>query len=141
MSGLRDELRAIYERNGVLTAPIVVEESRPADAPLHHRFEWDNDVAGDAYRLVQAAQLIREVRVKYGIDSKGRDKTVRAFMSVHRDPADSTYMPTEEAFADDFTRTLLLRECEREWRVFKAKYGSLQEFAAIVVGDMGEVAS
>jgi len=135
---LRDELHAIYERNGVLTPALVVEESRDETAPLHHRFEWNDGIAAEQYRRVQAAELIREVRVKYGTDDKGKDKTVRAFLSVQRDPAASTYMPAEEALADDLTRALLLRECEREWKVFKARYGALREFATIVTSSLSE---
>ena len=37
-----DELARIYVEKGELTAPLVVDESRPEEAPLHPAFEWDD---------------------------------------------------------------------------------------------------
>lgn len=59
MADLRSALTDIYRARGELTPQLVVDEARPKDAPLHDRFEWDNKVAGEAYRRVQAQQLIR----------------------------------------------------------------------------------
>lgn len=128
---LRDQLQSIYRQRGELTPAIVVDEARPADAPLHDRFEWDDSIAGEKYREVQAAELIRSVKVVY--TDQPEERSVRAFVSVQRDDHRG-YVPTEEAVADDFTRKLLLAECRREWEAFKAKYSSLEEFAAIVNG-------
>lgn len=136
MSSLREELRGIYNRAGALTPALVVQESRPVSAPLHDRFLWDNKAAGEAYRRVQAAELIRSVRVTYGVDEQGRDKKVREFLSVQaRDRPDSTYRPVDEVMGDEFSRELVLREARREWQQFKARYGALAEFAAIVAGE------
>lgn len=44
---------------GNLTPDAVVEAARPKAHPLHHRFEWDDSVAGHKYRLDQARALIR----------------------------------------------------------------------------------
>jgi hypothetical protein len=56
---LRDELKSIFEVNRELTPKIVVNAARKKDSPLHDRFEWNNAVAGEKYREVQAAELIR----------------------------------------------------------------------------------
>ena len=60
---VKSELQRIYDSNGVLTPPLVVEEAKPKDAPLHPCFEWDNKRAGEEYRLYQARHLIRTVTV------------------------------------------------------------------------------
>lgn len=132
---LRDELQCIYARRGELTPAGVVDEARPEGSPLHHRFEWNDGIAGERYRQVQASELIRSVKIIYS--DQPVEKSVRGFVSVQRlvdDEARRAYIPTEEALADDFTRALLLAECQREWKTFQSKYGHLKEFAAIVAG-------
>lgn len=137
MSTLRDHLFAIRDANkGRLTPDLVVDAARPKSSPLHHRFEWNDKAAGEAYRRVQAEQLIREVRVKY-TDPKGKQQSTRAFVASRFDdyPDDSNYRPIEEVVADPFAYQVLLQECRREWKSFEAKYRHLEEFASIVNGE------
>lgn len=77
------ELERLQEQNetGLLTAGTVVEAARDEDSPLHQHFEWDNDVAGERYRLIQARQLIRAIIVNE--DITGRE--VRNYVSVPSD--------------------------------------------------------
>lgn len=132
MSSLRAALTDVYIRHGELTPALVVDEARPVDHPLHNRFDWNDSTAAEKYRQVQAAELIRSVKIVY---AHKPEKSVRGFMSVQRaddDQVSRSYVPTEEAVANDFTHKLLLAECKREWQAFKAKYDHLAEFAAIV---------
>lgn len=57
------ELRRIEQERGHLSSEAVVDEARPDDAALHPAFEWDDSVAGERYRMQQAATLIRAVVV------------------------------------------------------------------------------
>lgn len=134
MADLRAELTGIYQKYGELTAQAVVEEARPETAPLHHRFEWDDAIAGEAYRCTQAAELIRSVRIQYAIDPKGERKYIRAFSSL-RDGGDTErggYVPTEELVQDELATKILLKQCEREINDLKRKYGHLKEFAELI---------
>lgn len=56
-------VRSLESRDGVLTPVAVVDEARNPDSPLHGRFEWDDGVAAEQYRLSQAEVLIRRVRI------------------------------------------------------------------------------
>jgi hypothetical protein len=58
-----EELERIHSKRGRLDAEGVVQESRPEDAPLHPVFEWNDQVAAESYRRVQAMDLIRVVEV------------------------------------------------------------------------------
>ena len=131
MSNLREVLTDIYERNGKLTPEIVVEEARPEGAPLHHRFEWDDSVAGEAYRRVQASELVRSVKIQLPDSPKGERKYIRAFQSLHQtiDPERFGYVPTEEVVQDEMLTRILLKQLEREITDLKRKYGHLAEFA------------
>lgn len=142
MSGLRNTLQAIYDERGDLTPPLVVEAAADPESPLHARFDWDDKVAGPRWRLEQAAALIRSVRIVYAEDTQGRPKDLRAFTAVKgQDAHTATYMPTADALADDFTRQLVLRDMEREWKAFKRRWEHMREFAALIASDMnGETA-
>jgi len=58
-----EELARITEQHGGLTAAVVVDESRPDDAPLHPAFEWNDAVAAELHRQHQADALIKAVQV------------------------------------------------------------------------------
>lgn len=134
MANLRAELTGIYQKYGELTPQAVVDEARPETAPLHNRFEWNDEVAGEAYRQVQAAELIRSVRIQYAIDPKGERKYIRAFQSLHHagDSERSGYVPTEEIVQDELATKILLKQCEREIVDLKKKYGHLKEFTELM---------
>lgn len=59
-----EELTRIKQKHGKLQAKAVVDESRPEDAPLHGNFEWNDGVAGENWRVFQARQLIRTVKIE-----------------------------------------------------------------------------
>jgi hypothetical protein len=75
------ELERLSKKNGGLTPPDVVGAARPKDAPLHSAFEWDNGLAAEQFRLVQARTLIRAVQVVYE-DSDGTERTAPVFAHV-----------------------------------------------------------
>lgn len=132
MSDLRTQLTGIYQQRGELTPQIVVDEARPVGAPLHDRFEWDDSIAGEKYRLVQAAQLIRVVRIEYTTPGSNEKKFIRAFSSLHEaseNGTDQGYAPTEEVLENPLTRKILLRNMERDIAILKRRYGHLAEFA------------
>lgn len=134
MADLRSALTDIYQKNGELTPEIVVEEARPEASPIHHRFEWDDSVAGEAYRRVQAQELIRSVRVVFAVTDKGERKSIRAFQSLH-DAGDTErggYIPTEEIVQDELAIKILLKQFEREIVDLKRKYGHLKEFTQLM---------
>lgn len=59
------ELERIRQRRGLLTAEIVLEESRKKSSPLHAAFIWDDKEAAHQFRLMQARQLIRSIEIVY----------------------------------------------------------------------------
>lgn len=133
MSDLRSQLSAIYEKRGLLTAEAVVEEARPKEHPLHDRFLWNNAEAGHQYRLVQASELIRSVKVEYATAEPDDDVKVRQWHAVRRD---RSYEPIERIMQDDIARELLIRQAEREWRALHRRWSHLAEFVVAVKRDV-----
>lgn len=141
---LREALQAIYDQHGQLTPSLVVqvarENSSEAAAVIRCRLEWDDAVAGEAWRREQAHELIRSVRVVYRkATDKAPEKSIRAFHAVRGDSG-HVYEPVERVVDDPFTRRLVLADMEREWKQMKARWADFKEFAEMVREDMAQAA-
>jgi hypothetical protein len=136
------EMQAIYGEYGELVADTVLEWAQPVTAPLHSFFDWDDAKAGHEHRLEQARRLIRSVKVTYKLDEEGRNKRVRRYHSVPAgDEQRLVYRDLDEILDDPFQRQLLLRQMERDWKAFRARYEHLLEYddmiTAAAVGSLG----
>lgn len=131
---LLDDLTAIRDEHGALNAVLVVDLARDPEHPLHNRFEWDDTVAGERWRLEQAGQLLRVVKLPADPE---RPNDLRAFVAIKgKDSPRAEYVPTGAALADEFQRRLVLADMEREWKMLKRRYQHMVEFAALVSGDL-----
>jgi hypothetical protein len=103
---------------------------------LHNRFEWDNRLAGEKYRLIQARELITSVKIVYREADENEDAhTARVWQSV-RDRQGYAYEPAEKVAANPVTAELVLRDAEREWRQMYRRYRHLQEFFTMIRQDL-----
>lgn len=128
---LKEELLKVREDYGALTPENVVRAAEHPDHPLHNRFEWDNTEAARKWRLHQAANLIRSVKIRF-VRPSGESGKVRAFS---RDPSadrPSVYDETEEVVADPVNRQVILQQMKREWASFKARYHQMEEFIELL---------
>ena len=131
-------LNAIRDEHGALTPQLVVDVARDPEHPLHSRFEWDDTIAAEKWRLEQAGQLLR---VTMRVDLR-RPTDLRAFTAVRGENAPtSEYIPTTEALANPFTRELVLRQMKRDWQTFKRRYDHMAEFATFIADQIEGKAS
>lgn len=138
---VRDELQAIYDEHGALTPAIVLAEATDEAHPLHKRFTWDDTEAASRWRLTQAAELIRSVKVVIERPTDSEPIVVRAFISkteMGDDAAsgDGEYMPVERVVESDVLRTAWFRALARDWQSLKKRAGESKEFADMVLGDL-----
>jgi hypothetical protein len=84
------ELRKIQDRTGRLTAELIVNTARDPKHLLHGQFEWDNSIAGEQWRIVQARRLIRRVETIYVVNNY-EIRTVAYVRDPSVDPADQGY--------------------------------------------------
>lgn len=137
---LQEILQEIYEERGRLTAAIVLEEARDPGHPLHTRFEWDDTVAAERYRLEQAGELIRRVKIVYKpATSRSLAKSVRAYHSVP-DNAGRSFRPVEEVVENPLMLKIVLAEMERDWKLLKERYSHLVQFAQMIQRDLDQAA-
>jgi hypothetical protein len=134
---LRDELQAVYDRHGKLTPELVMQEARPKKHPLHDRvYDRPVEEAAQSWFRHRAHELIQSVKVVYReADDNGPERSVRAWQCV-RNEMGHAYQPVEKVVADSFSRQLVLRDMEREWKQLLARYETFEEFLALVSSDL-----
>lgn len=88
------ELEMLTDKaGGLLMAEAVLEAARNAASPLHKHFEWNDSVAGEAWRREQARSLVRSYELH--IVEAEQETRVRYFTSVVNDGG-RAYRRTEE---------------------------------------------
>ena len=133
---VREELERIYNTEGVLTPAAVVDDARPEDAPLHSHFEWDDSVAGEQYRMVQARQLIRSVKVTVQPQPEAAPVQVRVFHNVADEDKPRKYVPLRVLMDDPESAQRVLARAWDEWLQLKRKYADLCGFLPRVRDDI-----
>ena len=132
MSNLRDTLLAIRDEVGSLTPGTVVAAATPKGSPLHHKFTWDDKVAGVQWRLEEARQLCRSVRVVYVEATETQPAILgRAFHSIETANG-RAYEPVEAIVADEFSLQLIRQEAQREINALLRKWATFDEFAGLL---------
>jgi hypothetical protein len=115
--------------NGRLNPAIVVDKARPANAPLHPCFEWDDRRAAEAYRVDQAKHIIRSVEVIIE-ESDEQPKATRAFVSVVRED-DRSYTSIAHAMSVADLRDQVVDEALKALEAWRKRYAELDELADI----------
>jgi hypothetical protein len=122
---------------GQITTRLVVDEARNPDNPLHDRFEWDDEVCGESYRLMQAGQLLRQWKgsiVKQDPVTKAVDiKTTRRVQSTgtQRKEAGGGYETVERIMADPEKRADMIRTVLRELGAYRKRYADIAALSDI----------
>lgn len=130
-----DAIREIAEIHGHVTPQLVVDAAKPKDSPLHNNFEWNNTKAAAEFRLIQAAHLIRKIKVTIEA-SEDQKVSVRQFVNVapinDDEPTSGLYVTVQDAMEVTSYREQLLNQCRRDIVAFKTKYAALTEAASII---------
>jgi hypothetical protein len=124
-------LRSIYEDRGRLSAEEVVEIATPADHPLHDLFVWDDTEAAHRYRVWQAGQMIRSVKILVsGVQDDELDEfKIREWIPARRvGLGKGFYLPEEEVRGNPTARKRLLRQMQRDIDAVARRYRHLNEF-------------
>lgn len=132
---IEDELAAIWNSRARLTPADVVEVATAPEHPLHRYFEWNDTAAAAEFRLVQAARLIRSVKVRFTVERPGgevEDLVVRRYVAPRAAGVSvdvpAGYVPQEMARENPEIRAAILRQMQREMTSLRRRYAHLGEF-------------
>lgn len=117
------------ERTVGLTTKNLVDASRPEDAPLHKDFEWDDAIAGEKYREVQAGKMITSLKI---VLKQEEAKPTRGFVTLEYAPGKpGNYESVENVLLVEEKRNRLLTLAIRELQAFRRKYIALSELSEL----------
>lgn len=136
------------KNNGILQAANVVNESRPKEAPLHSVFEWDDSIAAEEHRKLQARQLINSVRVVWQSDRQ-EIKQVPVYVNlIQSDDHERGYFNITDVMSDANKRAEMARKAWADMIAWKERYKELENakeftsiFQAIQQVELQELAS
>jgi hypothetical protein len=142
-------LRSIWEDRGRLVAEDVVDDATPEDHPLHSFFEWDDTEAGRKYRIWQAGQLIRSVKILVEASTNGdiEDFKIREWVPARAvGLGRGHYVPEEQVRQHPDQQARLLREMRRALAAVERRYkhldlyykAEIRRFAAETTGAVVE---
>jgi hypothetical protein len=131
---IQEELEYIRIQNGGLLDPVkVVAYARNSETALHHKFEWDDSVAAEQYRIWQARKIISlELTIVQGI--KSESVSIRTYSSLSDDRRGEEargYRLSMDILSDEDLTQRLLEEARQEMRLFRRKYEKLKELSKV----------
>lgn len=117
---------------GVVQPQMVVQQARrQAGTPLHRYFVWDDRIAGEQYRLVQARYLLNHLVIRVKVNElPPRDVEVRATYAVVRTEEEGEESPQRgfrlsiHTLTNEEERELLIAQMRSEYRAWRAKWAS-----------------
>lgn len=113
------ELEQMVAEAGTITPEAVVERARDPSSALHERFDWNNDEAGEKYRLLQARSLIRRVVVHIEPRPENQEVTIRAYVNVDRGSRE--YVPVSVVKSDEEATTAVLHHLLADLRSVQSR--------------------
>ena len=109
-----------------ITPEQVLEKARNYEnSELHKCFEWNDGIAAEKYRLIQARKII--INLAY-VPKEKTDEPVRCFQITREK---SVYMPTKQFLVNNDEYQYLLKRAKVELESFKRRYATLSELETV----------
>ena len=137
---LRDAMEGVRSQCGDLTPKAVVDVARKqrneVGRYLHAHLEWDDKVAGEKYRHVQAQDLIQRVVTIRQHPETGVTIRVRAYIAIDHPDRGNVYEPLDEVLDDPMSTEIALMSMEREWKGLWRRAQQFEELVKLVKSDV-----
>lgn len=131
-----DHLEAMPE----ITPEAIVDDASEPDSPLHQFFQWDDTEAARQWRLQEAGNLVRSVRVV--VQTSSGTETTRGFLSVRvvRDDKEvREYKPIEIVRQEPILADQVMRDAMSALDAWKTKYEQCHDLFGPVVAAIDDV--
>ena len=129
----KQELEKLEKKyNGMLAPQDIVREAYKEKSPLHDWFDWNDDSAGEKWRLHQARLLLNSVRVK--VMFEGGKKSYRKYLNVRvkqNGGYKRFYVETNTVMKTPNLKEQILLRAINEANYWKRTYDDYQELEGI----------
>lgn len=124
-------------KGGMLLVDDVLAVAADPTCVLHKHFQWDNTKAAEAYRKMQARQLIQKCTVTI---EKAPDVQIRAFVSLASDQyAGGGYRMTADVLSDNDLKAELLHDMMVALTKWKKQINLLDKETAAIIDTLEDV--
>lgn len=111
-----------------ITPENVLNKARNEDTELHRCIEWDDSVASEKYRLIQARDIIRSIVIVTPEKEEQEPVKIRTFQISSET---NVYKPTRVFLQEPDEYKTLLKRAKEELAAFRQRYKMLSELEAI----------
>lgn len=122
----------IYGEGKTPTLSEVVDIARSKQSAMHPYFQWDNKIASEEYRKIQAQRMMKNfVLVEVNRETKEERKT--EFRVVEADSSrTSTYRPVRFFFENKDEHAKLIERAKIELSGIKNRYSRIAELDSVI---------
>lgn len=125
------------QHGGMLMVEDVLGVARDPRCILHKHFQWDDTKAAEAFRRMQARQLIQKCTVTI---EKAPDIPIRAFVSLSTDQySGGGYRLTADVLSDEDLKAELFREMAHTITKWKKQLSLLDKETAAIIDMLDEI--
>lgn len=107
----------------------IVVFARDERSELHKCFEWDDSIAGERYREIQAQKVLRTLVITREAEESKEPVQCRLFVNTGDNSGNYKPLPVVVRKQDEYER--LLEMAKRELQAFKKKYAVLAELEGV----------
>lgn len=121
--------------NGMLTPKDVVREASNRTSPIHDWFDWNDNGAGEKWRLHQARMLITTIKTISTFN--GTQKEYRKYVNVRVDGNEGSgrfYVQTNNALKNPDTKSQVLQRAINEITYWERTYADYKELEDVFNG-------
>jgi hypothetical protein len=134
-----NEFEIIEKENGKLTPELVVETAKEEDNILHKYFEWDDEIAGDKFRRMQARMLIRSVEVI----TEDTKEILPAYVNIkNKDTGENIYKNIVSVINNEEDYNYSLNRARIEFLAYKEKYQKIlkiKDLKDLILENLGDL--
>lgn len=111
-----------------VTPENVLEKARNKGTELHKCFEWNDSIASEKYRLIQARDVIRHFVIVTPEKENEEPTKIRTYQISS---TSTVYKPTRMFLQEPDEYKTLLKRAKEELQAFKRRYKMLAELESI----------
>ena len=121
----------LEKQNGEVTAKLLLDSARDEKSTIHNCFEWNNEIAGEKYRLQQSRNILTNLIIEC---EKPNHEVCeyRAFVSVSDNSKETgRYINFVSAVSNENTYKIILKKALEELQSYAKKYRDYVELQPV----------
>jgi hypothetical protein len=121
-----EELSIIEETKDLTSVNVLQYAKTHKSSELNKCFEWDDSIASEKYRLIQANNIL--VSISVVVTEEAKEEPLRAFVNVKTKEDKKVFKSIVKVLENDEEYLQLLEKAERDFISYKEKYTKVVKY-------------